>query len=84
MRTTLTIDDDVSVLLERRLAESGETFKSLVNTLLRSALTRREREHEAVHPRRVETPVFHGGTLLVGDVTSTSELLALAEGEDFR
>ena len=84
MRTTITIDDDVSVLLERRQAESGDTFKSLVNALLRSALTRKEEATEKIRPKRVETPVFHGGTLLVGDVTSTSELLALAEGEDFR
>ena len=49
-----------------------------------SALMRKEEATETIRPKRVETPVFHGGTLLVGDVTSTSELLALAEGEDFR
>lgn len=84
MRTTLTLDDDVFLLLERRQSESGETFRGMVNALLRSALSRIHDEPQTMPPPRFETPVFHGGTLLVGDITNTSELLALAEGEDFK
>lgn len=84
MRTTLTLDDDVFLLLGRRQSESGGTFKELVNGLLRSVLTRKDATVRAEPPPRVETRVFHGGTLLLGDVASTSELLALAEGEDHR
>ena len=82
MRTTLTLDDDVFLLLGRRQSESGGTFKELVNGLLRSVLTRPDAG--ATPAPRVETRVFHGGKLLLGDVASTSELLALAEGEDYR
>jgi PHD/YefM family antitoxin component YafN of YafNO toxin-antitoxin module len=40
---------------------------------------------EAWHPKhRVETPVLHGGKLLHPDITSTAELLAIAEGEDHK
>ncbi len=84
MRTTLTLDDDVFLLLGRRQSESGETFKDLVNGLLRSVLTRKDAGVRTKPAPRVETRVFHGGTLLLGDVASTSELLALAEGEDYR
>lgn len=84
MRTTLTLDDDVFLLLERRQTESGQTFRGLVNALLRSALSRAHDEPQSSRSPRFETPVFHGGTLLIGDITSTSELLALAEGEDFK
>jgi len=84
MRTTLTLDDDVFLLLSRRQSETGGTFKDLVNGLLRSVLTRKEATVRAKTVPRVETPVFHGGTLLLGDVASTAELLALAEGEDHR
>ena len=84
MRTTLTLDDDVFLLLGRRQSETGGTFKELVNGLLRSVLTRKDAVVRAKPASRVETKVYHGGTLLLGDVASTSELLALAEGEDYR
>ncbi len=84
MRTTLTLDDDISLLLEQRLADTGQTFKELVNSLLREALTRLNTANRVTAARPLRTPVFHGGTILVGDVTSTSEMLAVAEGEDFK
>ena len=83
MRTTLTLDDDISILLERRLAETGQTFKELVNSLLRVALAKKTTTYTDA-TKQMRTPVFHGGTLLVGDVTSTAEMLAIAEGEDFK
>lgn len=84
MRTTLTLDDDIFVLIQNRIAESGETFRSLVNDLLRSALTRVRGQTRTAAAKRFETPVFRGGTLLAGDIASTAELLALAEGEDHK
>jgi hypothetical protein len=38
MRTTLTIDSDVRLLLERRMRERGLTFKDAVNGALREGL----------------------------------------------
>ncbi len=63
--------------------ETGKTFKELVNSLLRSALAKKSTT-SAIDAKQIHTPVFHGGTLLVGDITSTADLLAIAEGEDFK
>lgn len=38
MRTTLTLDDDVSTLLNKEIRRSGEPRKQAVNRLLRSGL----------------------------------------------
>lgn len=42
MRTTLTIDPDVRLLLERRMRERGQSLKDAVNEALRKGLTRGE------------------------------------------
>ena len=85
MRTTLTFDDDIAVLLERRIAETGESFKAIVNGLLRFALgSHATAKEETASARKLSTPVFKGGQILVSDVSSTAELLALAEGESFK
>ena len=39
MRTTLTLDEDVSKLLEKELRRSGKPFKQVVNHFLRLGLT---------------------------------------------
>lgn len=38
MRTTLTLDDDVAVLLKKRVDESGQSFREVVNRALRIGL----------------------------------------------
>jgi hypothetical protein len=38
VRTTLTIDDDIAVLVEQERRRTGESFKGTVNTLLRLGL----------------------------------------------
>lgn len=38
MRTTITLDSDVEVLVKKLMASRGLTFKQAVNTLLRTAL----------------------------------------------
>ena len=85
MRTTLTLDDDVSVLLDRRQAELSIGFKELVNMLLRSALAAKPccRQTPAARPR-FSTPVFKNRRLVSGEMTSVSDMLALGEGDDFR
>jgi hypothetical protein len=39
VRTTLTIDDDIAVLVEQEQRRSGDSFKGTVNRLLRRGLT---------------------------------------------
>lgn len=38
MRTTLTLDDDVAMLLKKRADESGQSFRDVVNRALRVGL----------------------------------------------
>jgi hypothetical protein len=38
MRTTLTIDDDLAGLLQKKASQQGHSFKEVVNNLLRAGL----------------------------------------------
>jgi hypothetical protein len=81
MRTTLTIDDDVAALLQRAMARTKKSLKEQVNEALRLGLCA-----EPALPRRKRhrTSTYDPGRCLIGSVTSTSEALAIAEGEAFR
>jgi hypothetical protein len=46
VRTTLTIDDDIAVLVEQEQRRSGDSFKGTVNSLLRRGLTAKEKSAE--------------------------------------
>ena len=39
MRTTLTIDDDLAGILQKKAGQQGHTFKEVVNDLLRAGIT---------------------------------------------
>lgn len=83
VRTTLTLDPDVVATLREAQRRTGEPWKKVVNDALRlgAHIALRER------PARVETyrtpPVDPGAPALQG-VHSVYDLLAFAEGEDFR
>lgn len=51
-RTTLTLDDDVAVGIEREVRRSGRPMKVVVNDALRAGLERGN--HKAAPPFRVE------------------------------
>jgi hypothetical protein len=55
VRTTLTIDDDIAVLVEQEQRRSGDSFKGTVNTLLRRGLMN-SRQNAAKKPF-VVTPI---------------------------
>ena len=55
MRTTLTIEPDVAIEIERRRRASGDSLKRVVNGLLRKGV-RAEAETEVLPPYR--TPTF--------------------------
>lgn len=44
-RTTLTIEDELFVQLKKRAASQGKSMGSLVNDLLRQAISRQSRSH---------------------------------------
>jgi hypothetical protein len=80
MRTTLTLEDDVAVLLERARRERKTSLKRLINDALRIGLTPR-RPRRA--PRyRIEP--FHVGGCLFENLDDVAGVLAIAEGERYK
>ena len=85
MRTTLTIEPDVAARLDEcQAADTGMSFKELVNGLLRMALAQRNAYTRKTRRRRISTRVFHGSTLLPDGIVSTNDMLEFAEGAGFR
>ena len=82
MRTTMTIDPDVAVLLKQLLKDREGSFKQIVNDALRRGIQQLLKGPATPRkPFRVRS--IKGGRLLI-DVTSTSRALAIAEGEDYK
>lgn len=73
MRTTLTLDDDVAMLLKKQVQETGTSFREVVNQVLRRGLiaTPREAQEQVPQPRSMGGPRV--------DLT---QALAFAEGLD--
>ena len=82
MRTTLTLDPDVAALAERLQRVRGQSFKAIVNEALRSGL--RAMEAPSAESAAYATPVVDLGRCRVGSLDDVAEVLAVAEGEDFR
>jgi hypothetical protein len=82
MRTTLTLDDDVAVLLTQIQEQRKATLKEVVNAALRNGLI------EMTKPPRPRVP-FRTGTLVNGpralpNIDNIAEVLSWAEGDDHR
>lgn len=77
MRTTLSLDDDVANLLHKEARHSGESFKQVVNRLLRLGLTASKqpvRKPFQVKPWKLGLPPFE----------KVEELLEHLEGPEYR
>jgi hypothetical protein len=81
MRTTVTLDDDLAVWLERRQAEEGKTFKDVLNEAVRLGRASIEAPPQRVSEVEIE-PLPLGRQLI--DLDNVAEALAIAEGEDYR
>jgi hypothetical protein len=82
MRTTLTLDSDVSARLERERRRRHIGLKSLVNEVLRAGLDALD-----TAPRQrasFKTTGFDLGASVLGSLDNIEEVLARAEGEDHR
>jgi plasmid stability protein len=77
VRTTLTLDEDVAVALERRRREHGHSLKEEVNDLLRVGLMHVDAQ-VAEQPRFRVRPFDAGGLLI--DIDDVSAALDVAEG----
>ena len=83
MRTTLTLDKDVAVALERLRKARKSSLKAVVNDALRQGLGRMAAPPAA--PRRpFRTRAFSLGRCLVGNVDNVAEVLAITEGVRFK
>ena len=82
MRTTLSLDPDVAALAQRMQQVRGESFKTIVNEALRRGL-----RAMAVPPTQsvpYRTPTVDLGRCLAGSLDDVAEVLAVAEGDEFR
>lgn len=83
MRTTLTLEPDVEAELRAAEERTGAGRKAVVNAALRRGL--RELKASESRPSRPYTTSPHDpGPPAVQGVHSIHDLLAFAEGEDFR
>ena len=83
MRTTLTLDDDVAAALERYRKGAKLGLKEAVNEAMRRGLAQLAQAKAA--PRKpYRTPSVDLGRCLVPSLDDVAEVLAVAEGEDFK
>lgn len=82
MRTTLTIDDDVTAQLERLRRSRDISLKELINDALRRGLSEMTAPPKKRKPFRTQT--IKGTTPLLDNVDNIAEVLAYAEGERFK
>jgi hypothetical protein len=81
MRTTLTLDDDVSVQLERLRRARDASMKDLVNEALRRGL--REMTAKPKNRKPFRTQAFALGPFLI-NIDNVAEAIAHAEGEGYK
>lgn len=81
MRTTLTIEDDVAAALERLRKARDESMKDLINEALRRGIkemTVRPKDRKPFRTRAVSLKPR------IANFDNIAEVLAIAEGEDYR
>lgn len=84
MRTTLSLDEDVALELQRLQRKRGDAFKQTVNAVLRAGLSVMAGRRSGAQPHRVTTEPASLGTPRLKNLDNISEVLAFAEGEDYR
>lgn len=82
MRTTLTLDDDVAIALERLRRARGARLRTLVNDVLRERLRQMRARPTPREPFRTQS--VHLGRVRLGSVDSITDALAIAEGDAFK
>lgn len=82
MRTTLTLDDDIAVTIERLRRSQRLSLKEIVNRALRFGL--RHFETDSQPEARFRTAEVSLGRCRLGDLVSVSDALAIAEGDDYK
>ncbi len=81
MRTTLSIDDDIAVLLEQEVRRSGKPFKVVVNNLLSLGLTQ---ARQPVPSRRFQVKPRPLGLPKGGNYDDIAAVLEELEGPEHK
>jgi len=84
VRTTLSLDDDVAIELQRLQRKRGDAFKQTVNAVLRAGLSIMAGRRSGSGTPRIRTEPASLGTPRLKNLDNISEVLAFAEGEDYR
>jgi len=83
MRTTLTIDEDNAVVLDRLARQRADSLKRIVNEALRRGL--REMTGPAKPPRkRSFTWPVDAGECLIGNIDCIGEIIGMLDDEKYR
>jgi predicted flavoprotein YhiN len=82
MRTTLSLDEDVAVLLRQVRQKRKTGLKQTVNEALRQGLRQLAAPPSRREPYRTQAVSL--GRCLLGGLDDVAEALAVAEGESFR
>jgi hypothetical protein len=82
MRTTLTLDDDVAVALERLRKKREASFKDVVNEVLRHGLRAMSAGPKRSKPFRTRS--VDVGRFKLESFDNIGEVLALIEGETYK
>lgn len=83
MRTTLTIDDDIAIQVQREVKRSGDTFKGTINRLLKQGLISSSKP-EAEKPFVVHAYPLGIGAMLDRHNGKVSALLEELDGPEYR
>jgi len=81
MRTTILIDNDISIEIERLVYKENRSKKEIINDLLRKGLSRANEKEKKHH---VATEPYYLGKCKYPNIDNISEVLAAAEAEDFK
>lgn len=84
MRTTVTLDDDLAVLLEKVRGERGQTFKEALNEALRKGLIESSAPAQIQPGDRYEFDTVDMGHPLMENMDNLHEVLTVGESESHR
>ena len=80
MRTTLTLDDDVVILVERARRKQGRGLREIINEALRRGLPRLAAD-VGQPSQPYKTPSVSAGRCYVDSIDDVAAVLAMGEGE---
>lgn len=81
MRTTLSLDDDVALMIKQLQKKEEKPFKQIVNELLRIGLA--QKKAPVKEKQQYSTPELKPGPSRYADLDNIGEILAVAETEDY-